>query len=96
MTGDKPEKEKREVEVIEDEILKELLTCGALSDYGCGSRLEKYHTGSRLLWSCPKCGERGDPISDDRLQTMKSLLLQSKLLQRGRTIFDLEDRTEHE
>ena len=65
---------------IEDEILKELLTCGALNDYGngCGSKLEKYHTGSRLLWSCPKCGEMGEPIPDDRLQAMKALLLQSK------------------
>ena len=65
---------------IEDEILKELLTCGALNDYGngCGSKLEKYHTGRRLLWSCPRCGESGEPIHDDRLQTMKALLLKSK------------------
>ena len=65
---------------VEDEILKEILTWGALNDYGngCGSKLEKYYTGSRLLWSCPKCGERGEPIPDDRLQAMKALLLQSK------------------
>lgn len=65
---------------VEDEILKELLICGALNDYGngCGSILEKYHTGSRLLWSCPRCGEMGEPIPDDRLQAMKALLLQSK------------------
>jgi len=48
---------------VEDEILKELLTILEEYGYGCGSKLEK----CRLLWSCPKCGEMGEPIPDDRL-----------------------------
>lgn len=71
---------KRTPTELASEIEKELLTCGTLNDYGngCGRKLTKYDTGIRIIWSCPKCGEMGDAISDEDLQRMKKLLTQVK------------------